>query len=69
MTKYRVINKYNEFWPQQLRFRCWWSAIDWQTTSFSSLEEALEDIEDHKRVFSKEFNKGVVVWDEENEKD
>lgn len=58
--KYRVIKEYGLFYPQRQRLFFWTSTTE-PTSSYHTLEEALEDIESHKRIFSK-IRKVDIVW-------
>lgn len=58
--KYRVIKEYGLFYPQMKHF-FWWKSTTDPVSSYRTLEEALQDIEQHKRIFSK-IRKVDVVW-------
>lgn len=58
--KYRVIKEYGLFYPQMKHF-FWWQSTTDPVSSYHTLEEALQDIEQHKRIFSK-IRKVDVVW-------
>lgn len=58
--KYRVIKEYGLFYPQ-MKHLFWWQSTTDPVSSYHTLEEALQDIEQHKSIFSK-IRKVDVVW-------
>lgn len=62
--KYRIIYEYGCYYPQYKQF-WWWTNTSWPEARYHTKEEALEDIEQHKQIFSKEAKKKNVVWEGE----
>jgi hypothetical protein len=58
-VKYRVVKEYGLFYPQTKGWFVWWSTSE-PTSAYHTLEEAIVDIEEHKRIFTKK--KTNVVW-------
>ena len=60
-VKYRVVKQAGSmlYYPEMKQL-WWWKSIDYEETGFRTLEEALENIEQHKRIFSKKPKE--VVW-------
>lgn len=58
--KYRIIKEYGLYYPQQKRM-FWWQSTSYPISAYHTVEEAIEDIEEHKRIFSK-IRKIDVVW-------
>ena len=64
--RYRVIREYGLFYPQVRQFGFWWHSTTDPEAICCTLDEALEDIEQHKKVFSKGAKKKTVVWEGED---
>lgn len=58
--KYRIIKEYGLYYPQVKKLFCWGST-SYPTSSYHTLDDALQDVEEHKRIFSK-INKTDIVW-------
>jgi hypothetical protein len=59
--KYRVIKEWGLYAPQMRRFFIWTSTSE-PATKYNTLEEAIADIESHKRIFAKNSKTEVVWW-------
>lgn len=66
-TKYRVVKKYGECFFPQVKGILFWGPIDATRRCWPTLEMALIEIEEHKRIFSKDSKRAEVVWEESNE--
>lgn len=60
MSKYRIIKEYGLYYPQQKNL-FWWQSTSDPVSAYHTLEEALEDIEQHERISSK-THKVDIVW-------
>jgi hypothetical protein len=58
-VKYRVVKEYGLFYPQMRRFFIWASIHD-VATGYHTIEEARDEIEGHKKIFSKIHKVDVV---------
>lgn len=63
MKKYRIIFEYGLYYPQVRHWLGFWHNTSEPTAAFDTKEEAMEEIEKHKRIFSKKPKE--VVWESE----
>lgn len=64
MNKYRVIYKDRTYQPQRRFMLFFWQNTTEPSAHYLTLDEAKEDIQQHKRIFDKELNRAKVVWEE-----